>query len=519
MPFLLLLFLTAACLPFRWPRPPEWVGSFGQVVSAAWGGSSGWESVVGSIVLTWCGVGLVVMLAALSSRWVCRQLAYNPDRRDVLRHRHATARLYHFIGQLLIFGLALHVLGWGWVVQGGLAENEASADPWPGSELLALAPFLIGLVLSWACFYDAERALHDAAGERTGVIPPVPSPYWGRWEYLVFHVRHHLALVFVPLLLLIIVNHWPRMIPATEAYGDSLVVIFPFLAIPAVLTCMPWVVRLVLALKPIPAGPLRNRLLAAARRLGFRCSNILLWNTRGGIANALVIGILPIPRYVVLSDRLIAEMTSDEVEAVFGHEVGHVKHHHMLYYLTFLMVSLTVLALFWEASGLKSTLGLAREHLAILPLNALLGTYIFVVFGFLSRRCERQADIYGCRAVSCALGSCQGHEDGAPLPPGGRYLCPTGIRTFISALEKVADLNGISRDRPGWLQSWQHSTIARRVEFLQRVLADPRVEPRFQRTVMLVKCAFFLGLGALIVFLGVYWGWAHLNGLLKGIGP
>ena len=83
--------------------------------------------------------------------------------------------------------------------------------------------------------------------------------------------------------------------------------------------------------------------------------------------------------------------------------------------------------------------------------------------------CERQADIYGCRIVSCAV--------------------------FITALEKVAWLNGISRDKPGWLSSWQHSTIALRVEFLEQMSADPGLEPRFQRRVGLVKWGLVLGLG------------------------
>jgi hypothetical protein len=85
--------------------------------------------------------------------------------------------------------------------------------------------------------------------------------------------------------------------------------------------------------------------------------------------------------------------------------------------------------------------------------------------------------------------------------PGGRGLCPTGIRTFIGALEKVARLNGISRDRPGWLHSWQHSTIAQRVDFLAQVLADSGVESRFQKTVRLVKWSMLLGLVALLVWL------------------
>src|SRR5207253_8851583 len=114
----------------------------------------------------------------------------------------------------------------------------------------------------------------------------------------------------------------------------------------------------------------------------------------------------------------------------------------------------------------------------------------------LSRRCERQADIYGCRTVSCQDDTCTGHSADASLAPLARGLCPTGIRTFIEALEKVARLNGISRDKPGWLSSWQHSTIARRVDFLQDVLRDPALERRFQWRVPLVRLALLVGLVA-----------------------
>ena len=62
----------------------------------------------------------------------------------------------------------------------------------------------------------------------------------------------------------------------------------------------------------------------------------------------------------------------------------------------------------------------------------------------------------------------------------------------------MAVLNGISRDKPGWLRSWQHSTISHRIDFLQRVLADRAVERRFQRRVRLIKWALFLGMAVLL---------------------
>ena len=91
-----------------------------------------------------------------------------------------------------------------------------------------------------------------------------------------------------------------------------------------------------------------------------------------------------------------------------------------------------------------------------------------LVFGWLSRRCERQADIYGCKIATSAA--------------------------FISALEKVADLNGISRERPGFLSWWQHSTIADRIAFIRRMETDPALEPAFQRRLGWTKWSVTVGL-------------------------
>jgi STE24 endopeptidase len=112
----------------------------------------------------------------------------------------------------------------------------------------------------------------------------------------------------------------------------------------------------------------------------------------------------------------------------------------------------------------------------------LFAAYMFIVFGYLSRRCERQADIYGCRLVS--------------------------TQTFIDALEKVALVNGIARERPGWLSSWQHGTIAQRVAFLRKLEGEPALEPRFQVRLRFLKWSVALGLAAVSV--GILVGMRHL---------
>ena len=330
------------------------------------------------------------------------------------------------------------------------------------------------------------------------------SVFGGRWSYVVFKLRNTLVLVFIPLLLVLGMKELGRAYPQlAETWA-------PLLGAPTAVVVMigfPAVVRRMLSLKPLADGPLRRHLLATAQRMHFRCSDILLWNTRGSMANAMVVGVVPWLRYVVFTDRLIEEFTEDEVEAVFGHEMGHVKHHHMLFYFTFLFASVPVLT--WVANALAPSVfspdlkGSSYKYLHAAPMLLLLLAYVFVVFGFVSRRCERQADIHGCRTVSCGQGDCLMHHPDLVLSQPASTLCPTGIRVFIRALEKVAILNGISRERPGFLQSWQHSTIARRVAFLHKMLNDPAIEPRFQRRLLGIKVGLFVMLGVVVALLGL----------------
>jgi STE24 endopeptidase len=217
---------------------------------------------------------------------------------------------------------------------------------------------------------------------------------------------------------------------------------------------------------------------------------------------------------VIFTDRLLDEFSPDEVEAVLGHEIGHIRHYHMFLYLGFLAVSMGLFGAFlysprlhlleqWlnPVGGADASAPFwswrAHAYLRWLPVVAGVLTYILVVFGYLSRRCERQADVVGCRAVSCAKSTCEGHDDTTVMAPTFTGLCPTGIQTFARALDRVAAVNGIDRERPGFLQSWQHGSISRRVAFLQGVLRDPAREARFQFRLLVTKVVLFTLLGLL----------------------
>jgi Zn-dependent protease with chaperone function len=505
MPFLLMIFLTLVCLPELRDWPAPW-----GIQSSAW--SISWTLFI---------VAFVAWNAWRINHQLVVALSAQVPQRSVGVRRYERQR---FVSQILLlvgYMLTLVVFGWGWTVgQFGSAES-AAAGGFPGSEVLLLAPFLLAQLLCWTWDYDADRALHPSPPREEGIPQTATTsrrPRDGRIAYVIFQARQKLALVFLPVLLLIFLKEALRLIPRQALEGwEGVVDVIACLMLLAVFVTLPWMVRFALGLRPLPDGPIRSRLLAASRRLGFRCSGLLLWNTRSGMANAMVIGIIPWIRYVVFTDRLLEEFTPQEVEAVFGHEVGHVKHQHMLYYFGFLLVSFAVLGALGKVAdvflreyfGTEGWLGFLSDtfnlhnhgYLAVLPMIGVLLSYIFVVFGFLSRRCERQADIFGCKAVSCTSQVCLGHPAELALPRGYLGLCPTGIHTFISALEKVAVVNGINRDKPGFLHSWQHSTIGRRVMFLQQVLVNPQLEQKFQSRVRLVKWALFITLSCTLAAL------------------
>jgi STE24 endopeptidase len=446
-------------------------------------------------------VAIVVAWAARIVHRTEQDAAAPAADRSIYSRQYGRMRARHGLAMIGLYGLALFVFGWGWMVQTLLTPSRAvarigepTAAMYPGSELLILLPYVLMVVASWALFYDADRVIQaGVAADRA----------WSRWAYVGFRARQSLAFVAAPLVLMMSMRALQFAYPDQE--WDWIVQAIGLAMLPLMVIAFPFILRAVWGLQPLPDSPLRRRLLAAAARLKFRCSNILVWNTHNTIANAMVAGIVPRPRYVLLSDRLIHELEPHEIEAVFGHEIGHVRHHHMLYYLGFLLLSVPAVAFVCELlsnwlPGLEN-LASSNDYWANVPFVGVVATYIFVVFGFLSRRCERQADVFGCRAVSCNRPDCMTHDGEVVLSPGGAGLCPTGIRTFIGALDKVAEINGISRSRPGWLQSWLHSTFARRIDFLERILADPSAEARFQRAVRRIKWSLGLGLALALAVL------------------
>lgn len=473
MPFIYLLLFALICLQTQWPEPITGLTHEGSAI------------LVGTIVLTsWLTAGLIAQVLS----W---QLTRHPEHRSIILRRYSRLRRYHFVGLLMAYLVSLYTLGWGhvllnvWLQWTPAIFDAAETGSLPGFQVGLLIPFLAALVLSWERFYGLERTAYEMVHD--------PDRYMSRTSYLVLQVRHQFYLVVPPILLLLFQQFLFGLFPGLNEQS-WLPALIALCMIGVAFTFMPILLRIFLGLRPLPAGPLRDRLESAAQRLRFRYSNILVWHTRNLFANAMVTGIVPWIRYIVLTDRLIDELTPDEIEAVFGHEVGHIKHHHLIFYLIFFLTSFVVLSLVWDAAG--ELIGAYRVSidaaLASIPYLGtelwdslrtlsgfgklfLLAGYTLLFFGSISRRCERQADLFGSHLVS--------------------------TEAFISALEKVAAINGIPRDRStNWLLSWQHPTIAQRVSFLEEMRDHPEQIPSFHRGIQLIQLGFVSLLAGILWF-------------------
>src|SRR5437588_6659701 len=191
MPLLLLLLLTLACLPDRW-EAWTWMDSAGMSAS-----------------FTWLGIAGLIGLAGLLSCRIRVGLSQWPDRRETLLLRYHSWRFYHQIGLFLVYIVGLYIFRWGWAVQ-SMTSSEGRLPP--GAELFVLAPLLAGLIFSWCCFYGADRAFHEIPpppdldrtfGENLAEAELARAPFWSRQSHLAFHLRHNLALVCVPILLIV----------------------------------------------------------------------------------------------------------------------------------------------------------------------------------------------------------------------------------------------------------------------------------------------------------------------------
>jgi len=473
--YLVVIGVLSLILAFSGP-PYQWVQEWGWVVAA----------VAGATLLP---AGVAVL--------VCRRTLHLLDRNPA---DPGIAQFCFGRGMVLVQGvLALShgaaLCGTDWL---RLCQRTPLVGAWPvvpGS--LAAVPFLLSILLVWIATYPADRAVREIALETYLFRGRPVRPVWPLGKYLVFNLRHQVLFILVPMLLILAARDLITLYeqPLREVTGHAVLPdLLLGLSAAVVAVVAPTILRRVWVTQPLPEGPLRDRLLYLCRKLRMRCREILVWHSGGMIVNAAVMGVVAPFRYLLITDAMLEQMEDRRIEAVFGHEAGHVKRHHILFFLLFAFISgCGVMMLGYRGRGMDR-----GAYQIIVAITALLLTFKWgVLFGWISRRFERQADIYGVRTLAasgvpcripCALHTPADGHNPAGKQSTGDPLCQTAAHIFGETLNEVAVLNGI----PPEARSWRHGSISSRSRAVIKLAQDPQATARFERVVYRTQVAIFL---------------------------
>jgi len=209
--------------------------------------------------------------------------------------------------------------------------------------------------------------------------------------------------------------------------------------------------------KYVPLGDehqeLADRLLNLAERAKTKVRGVFKFDMskRTKSANAALTGIGN-TRRIVLGDTLIDEFSTDEIETVLAHELGHHVHNDIPLLVTFGILS-TTLALYLASLGLNWAIGTfgftSPADIAALPaLGLIMGIYDFLTMPLnnaISRWREGMADDYALQAT-------------------GKY------EAFASAFTRLANQNLGEIDPEKWvvLMFYSHPPLGERIEKARR---------------------------------------------------
>ena len=495
-------------------------------------------------------LGFYVLMLGVMRLW-SRLLARNvsADTLDRSLRRFSNVMLFVRLMVPTWFGIGLFVLGWGEWVNGLF---EALYRPAPSLRGLQLPGLLVGTfpaflawVGLWWSQYPAEHSLREHnLVDQLEAGQPVYAPPTFR-EYFTANLRLQVLFTVAPVLAIVVLRDVLALVLRpfmTPGSGVSDGIEFGAMLGSTVLVFVlaPEMLRRVLHTQPLPDSPLRRRLEDLCRRVGMRYRDILLWHTQNNMGNAAVMGIFPPVRYILLSDLLLERMDDEQIEAVFAHEVGHVVHRHMAWYVVVIMIFTLGLV------SLERMAGLAGPRLAfvdtlpqdlrqVLSVVAPMAGFL-MFFGFFSRRFERQADVYAARTIEASRrgqGSGPGIQGGSTAPvasdpssPAPRdpsaepsHVGPYGATVFASALHRVAVMNNMPllprrRPRRGFFRrlghsldllveafhNWLHGSVPHRMAYLRGLSADPALTGRFDRFMLRLYCALLFALFASAAF-------------------
>jgi Zn-dependent protease with chaperone function len=379
-----------------------------------------------------------------------------------------------------------NVLALGWLD----AVRSVVGDVVILDEALAILPVVLVIIAAWWSLFPIDRRVREAGLIRDLDEGRTVYPQLTRGGFVLMSVRHQLAIILVPILL---VMGWSELVDwgagrwfgiLVRAQGGAsqveaiTIVLVQAAGTLVVFTLLPPIMRRIWDTEPLGASRIRERLDELCRRHGVRNRELLVWKTQGTMINGAVMGLFAPVRYIMLTDSLLDHLSDRQVEAVMAHEVGHVRRRHMVWLVVAMIAAIGCVI---SGAGLVlQALPLPSEVLAMADVPTTLAALsaALVLFGFVSRRFEWQADAFAVQHLS--------QDQPVPSPT----ITPDAVAAMTGALQAVADLNHIPPDRFGW----RHGSISARQERLAGMVGLPVDQLPIDRQARRVKILAGAGL-------------------------
>ncbi len=480
----------------------------------------------------WIGVAiflgyyvLLVLVMGIWGRLLARRVSATNLRRKLRRYNVTLLIARAMIPVWFAFGI--FGLGWGEVVHRAIGTGTLGVAQLP-SLLLATLPAMAAWMGLWWSQYPAEVALREQGmlGAFEADLPVYSPPPFR--DYFLSNVRLRLLFTVVPIFLIYLLRDVLLLVARLRPFGlpeDTLENVAMIGSVAVVFLFAPEILRRVLNTARLEDGPLRRRLEEMCKASKMRCRDILIWRTHSNVGNAAVMGLIPQMRYVLLSDLLLETMTDEQIEAVFAHEMGHVVHRHMAWFVLFFATIMTSMngAIVWLQQH-----DVARQLPEWSQPILVAGGFFWVLglFGFLSRRFERQADVYAARTMqkrhaerAAAMISVASLPGNAIAASDRAHVGAYGAMVFASALERVAVVNNMPTGTHGrWegnlrqrlrflfeqttdlMGNWLHGSIQDRQAYIRRLSEEPSLTHRFDRFMSRLYSTLVFLLAASIAF-------------------
>lgn len=364
-------------------------------------------------------------------------------------------------------------LRWQDVVRGNWQLNQ-----WPLiDELMILAPIVFSMVASWAIFYELQVAMSEIDGPR-----PKQSKFqfrfWQQWktinqtirprlDFISIRFRLYFLLVLLPISLFVLARDLAAI---SSALPDSVASMMTGMSFIAVLVFFPLMILFIWKTSKIQPNVVRDELLLICKQHHLRVLDVRRWDTGNQVINAVVVGMVPRFRMILLSDGLLKHFEPNEVEAVLRHEAGHIRLWHLPTRLLFMALPLIALAICdFQGFSFQADADNMLNWLGgpfLLPLTGL-AIYVLLTTMWLSHQMEYEADIY---AIQSDL------DDDTQAAPSLRPICPERAADMRNTLLRLAAVSPSELDR----RTFFHPSIRDRIDFIERVSESAPIAARFK---------------------------------------